>query len=82
MSKLFSPLILVPIALVGAITALILIRAAETALVEEVQQGTKVLYCYIDDYVKIIDPEKVSDYSGGTWYFTDGYSTTCILNNS
>lgn len=81
MSKLFSPLILVPIALVGAITALILIRASETALVKEVQQGTKVLVCNIDGYDKAIDPEKVTDYSGGTWFFTNGYSETCKLKS-
>lgn len=81
MSKLFSPLILVPIALVTVITALVLLRAGELALVKEVQQGTKVITCNIDGYMKTIDPEKVTDYSDGTWYFTNGYSKSCWFHD-
>ncbi len=81
MSKLFSPLILVPIVLVAAISALVLLRAGELALVKEVQQGAKVITCNRGGYMKTIDPEKVTDYSNGTWYFTDGYSKTCWFHD-
>ena len=81
MSKLLSPIVLVPLALILVVAGLVLIRAAEVAMVEDVKQGTKVLVCNIDGYDKPVDPEKVTDYSDGTWFFINGYSRTCTLKN-
>lgn len=82
MSKLLSPLVLVPLALLSLVVVSALVRASEVALVKEVQQGTKVLSCRIDGYAKTVDPKKVTDYSDGTWFFTNGYSKTCTMNRS
>lgn len=81
MSKLLSPIVLVPLALILVVTGLVLIRAAEVAMVEDVKQGTKVLVCNIDGFDKAVDPKKVTDYSDGTWFFTNGYSRTCKLKS-
>lgn len=64
--------------LVLAVVGLYLTHSEDATRLAEVQSGELTLACHIgDDYVEI-DPELVTDYVDGRWFFTNGSATQCF----
>ena len=55
----------------------------ERVRLAKVQSGELVLECNLRKTgLTIIDPEKVTDHSDGTWWFTNGVSSRCTTKPS
>lgn len=59
------------------VVGLYLTYSEDSSRLTEVLDGELTLVCHIgDDYIEV-DPSKVTDYSGGRWFFTNGSATQC-----
>ena len=43
--------------------------------------GKAVLYCFMSDGWRKIDSDKITDFSDGRWYFTNGSAVQCEVSN-
>ena len=60
--------------------ALILgLKCQDTSMLNDVKSGELSLACHMKDGFQIIEPEKVVDFDGGRWFFTNGSATKCSL---
>ena len=72
MKLIFSTLLIL------AVMGLYLTHSEDSTRLAEVQSGSITLVCHIgDDHVEI-DPSKVTDYSDGRWFFSNGSATQCF----
>ena len=61
-----------------AVVGLYLTHSEDSNRLSKVQSGELTLVCHIgDDHVEI-DPSKVTDYSDGRWFFSNGSATQCF----
>ena len=69
--------IIVSSLLILAVVGLYLAHSEDSTRLAEVKSGALTLECHIgDDYIEI-DPDLVTDYSDGRWFFTNGSATQC-----
>ena len=60
-----------------AVVGLYLTHSEDSSKLTKVKSGELTLFCHIgDDHVEI-DPSKVTDYSDGRWFFTNGSAIQC-----
>lgn len=71
MKSIFS--VLITLAVVGSY----LTHKGDAARLAEVQGGTLTLVCHIGEGDKVINPDLVTDYTDGRWYFTNGSAVQC-----
>ncbi len=63
--------------LILAVVGLYLTHSEDSTRLAEVKSGDLTLVCHIgDDYIEI-DPDLITDYSDGRWFFTNGSATQC-----
>lgn len=66
--------------LILTVVGLYLTHSEDSTRLTKVKSGELTLECHIgDDHVEI-DPSKVTDYSDGRWFFTNGSATQCFTN--
>lgn len=66
--------------LILTVVGLYLTHSEDSTRLTQVKSGELTLECHIgDDHVEI-DPSKVTDYSDGRWFFTNGSATQCFTN--
>ena len=77
--KLSMRLTVVFLLSLGLIVFLLLTAAEDSTRVAKVQMGKSVLVCEIRGRGEVeIDPAKVTGFSEGRWYFTNGSATQCF----
>ena len=60
------------------VVGLYLTHSEDSSRLAEVQAGESILVCHIgDDHVEI-DPDLVTDYVDGRWFFSNGSATQCF----
>ena len=68
---------------VGAILLVILLAwiadAPDRELLEKVKNGELTLQCHFKDGWRVVEPDKVTDFYGNTWIFTNGSASRCKL---
>ena len=63
---------------IGLVVFLLLAGAEDASRAAKVQLGKSVLVCDISGRGEVeIDPAKVTGFSEGRWYFTNGSATQC-----
>ena len=72
MKSIFS--VLITLAVVG----LYLTHSEDTTRLAEVQGGTLTLVCHIGEGDKVINPDLVTNFSNGRWFFINGSATQCV----
>lgn len=60
---------------------LFILSQLDRQYVDDVKSGNKTLVCVIDNEKKTIDPKLVEGYSDGVWFFTNGYSKSCVVRD-
>lgn len=70
--------IIVSTILILAVVGLYLTHSEDSSRLTEVKSGALTLECHIGDGYQVIDPDHITDYSGGRWFFTDGSATQCL----
>ena len=72
--------------LVGMISIFIIffivkaLMSLNSDLVDEVRRGNKTLTCMLISGETEINPDKVTDYSDGVWYFVNGSAVNCTVH--
>ena len=64
--------------LILAAVGLYLTHSEDSSRLAEVKSGTLTLECHIGDGNKVINPDLVTDYSDGRWFFSNGSATQCF----
>lgn len=72
--------IIVSTLLILAVVGLYLTHSEDSTRLAEVKSGDLTLGCHIGDSYQVIDPDLVTDYSDGRWFFTNGSATQCVTN--
>lgn len=65
----------------SALTLAWLIDKPERELLAQVQNGERVLHCHFQDGWRQIESAKITDFSDGQWYFTNGSAVQCEVRN-
>ena len=63
--------------LILAVVGLYLTHSEDSTKFAKVKSGALTLECHIGGGYKVIDPSKVTDYSEGRWFFTNGSAAQC-----
>ena len=64
--------------LILAVVGLYLTHSEDSSRLGEVKSGSITLVCHIgDDHIEI-DPNLVTDYEDGRWFFSNGSATQCF----
>lgn len=63
--------------LILAVVGLYLTHSEDSTRLAEVKSGALTLECHIGDGYQVIDPDLVTDYSDGRWFFSNGSATQC-----
>lgn len=71
MKIIFSSLIIL------AVVGLYLTHSEDSTRLAEVKSGALTLECHIGDNYQVINPDLVTYYSDGRWFFTNGSATQC-----
>lgn len=66
--------------LVLIVVGLYHIHSVDKSLLVEVKSGALTLECHIGDDYKVINPDLVTNFSDGRWFFTNGSATQCFTN--
>lgn len=69
--------IIVSSLLILAVVGLYLAHSEDSTRLAEVKSGALTLECHIGDGYQVIDPDLITDYSDGRWFFTNGSATQC-----
>ena len=69
--------IIVSTLLILAAVGLYLTLSEDSSRLAKVKSGALTLECHIGDDYQVIDPDLVTDYSDGRWFFTNGSATQC-----
>ncbi len=69
--------IIVSSLLILAVVGLYLTHSEDSTRLAEVKSGALTLECHIGDGYQVIDPDLITDYSDGRWFFTNGSATQC-----
>lgn len=71
--------IVATVLLVIVVCALVTNKVMEKQIVDSVISEQKELWCFIGKDYKKIDPEKVTAFIDGVWFFTNGSARQCEL---
>lgn len=63
--------------LILAVVGLYLTHSEDSTRLAEVKSGALTLECHIGDGYQALDPDLVTGYSEGRWFFTNGSATQC-----
>ena len=63
-----------------AVVGLYLTHSEDSNKFTKVKSGALTLECHIGDNYQVINPDLVTDYSDGRWFFTNGSATQCVTN--
>ena len=66
--------------LILAVVGLYLTHSEDSTKFTKVKSGALTLECHIGDNYQVINPDLVTDYSDGRWFFTNGSATQCVTN--
>ena len=72
--------IIVSTLLILAVVGLYLTHSEDSTRLAEVKSGALTLECHIGDDHLEIDPDLITDYSDGRWFFSNGSATQCVTN--
>lgn len=59
------------------VVGLYLTHSEDSTKFAKVKSGALTLECHIGDSYQVINPDLVTDYSDGRWFFTTGSATQC-----
>lgn len=65
-----------------AVVGFYLTHSEDSSRLAKVQSGELTLECHIGDGSRVIDPAKVTNYSEGRWFFSNGSATQCTTTAS
>ena len=60
-----------------AVAGLYLTHSEDSTRLAKVSSGELTLECHIGDGYQVINPDLVTDYSDGRWFFSNGSATQC-----
>ena len=60
------------------VVGLYLTHKGDAVRLAEVQGGTLTLVCHIGEGDKVINPDLVTNFSNGRWFFINGSATQCV----
>lgn len=60
------------------VVGLYLTHSEDSAHLAKVSSGELTLECHISGGYKVIDPDLVTNYSGGRWFFSNGSAIQCV----
>ena len=66
--------------LILVVGGLYLTHSEDSNRLSKVQSGSLTLVCHIGDDHLEIDPDLITDYSDGRWFFSNGSATQCFTN--
>ena len=64
--------------LILAVVGLYLTHSEDSSRFAEVKSGALTLECHIGDGYQVIDPDLITGYVGGRWFFTNGSAAQCF----
>lgn len=70
-------MIRIVLATLAVVSLLVGLAKADNDLTDQVKSGKKILICHLKQGEIQVSPDKITHFSEGRWYFTNGSATQC-----